>query len=222
MLIKICGLTRQADAELAESLGADFIGAILAGGLRNLTATAAIQVLGQRRHTVRRVAVFGSQSRTKIAELADRLDLDVVQLHGDPSADDIHWLNERVTATVWPVVRVDGSTLPAGTFEVAEAAGAVLLDAKVVGQLGGTGVALHWAELRGGVQRLRDQVPYLRIILAGGLRTSNLQNARAMLAPEVVDVSSGVETAPGIKDAVALEAFIKAGRTTVQNTGHES
>jgi len=221
MLIKICGLTRQADAELAESLGADFIGAIMAGGPRNLTATAAVQVLGQRRHTVRRVAVFGSQSRTKIAELADRLDLDVVQLHGDPTADDIHWLNERVTATVWPVVRVDGTTLPIGTFEVAEAAGAVLLDAKVVGQLGGTGVALHWAELRGDVQRLRDQVPYLRIILAGGLRASNVQNARDLLAPEVVDVSSGVEIAPGIKDAAALQAFITAGRTTVQNTGHE-
>ena len=221
MLIKICGLTRQADAELAESLGADFIGAIMAGGPRNLTATAALQVLGQRRHTVRRVAVFGSQSRTKIAELADRLDLDVVQLHGDPTADDIHWLNERVTATVWPVVRVDGTTLPIGTLEVAEAAGAVLLDAKVVGQLGGTGVALNWAELRGDEQQLRDQVPYLRIILAGGLRASNVQNARNMLAAEVVDVSSGVEIAPGIKDAAALEAFIKAGRTTVQNTGHE-
>ena len=221
MLIKICGLTRVADAELAESLGADFLGVIMAGGPRNLTATAANQVLGQRRHTVRRVAVFGSQSRTKIAELADRLDLDVLQLHGDPTADDIHWLNERVTATVWPVIRVESTTLPPETLEVAEAAGAVLLDAKVVGQLGGTGVALNWAELRGDVQRLRDQVPYLRIILAGGLRASNLQNARDMLAPEVVDVSSGVEIAPGIKDAAALEAFIKAGRTAVQNTGHE-
>ncbi len=221
MLIKICGLTRQADAELAESLGADFIGAIMAGGPRTLTASAAIQVLGQRRHTVRRVAVFASQSRTKIAELADRLDLDVVQLHGDPSADDIYWLNERITATVWPVVRVEGTSLPATTLELAEAAGAVLLDAKVVGQLGGTGVALNWAELRGDVQRLRDGVPYLRIILAGGLRTSNLQNARDILAPEVVDVSSGIEIAPGIKDAAAMEAFIKAGRTTAQNTGHE-
>lgn len=221
MLIKICGLTRQADAELAESLGADFIGVIMAGGPRNLTATVAMQVLGQRRHTVRRVAVFGSQSRTKIAELADRLDLDVVQLHGDPTADDILWLNERVTATVWPVVRVEGTTLPPATSEVAEAAGAVLLDAKVVGHLGGTGVALHWTELRGDVQRLRDQTPYLRIILAGGLRAANVQNARDLLTPEVVDVSSGVEIAPGIKDAAALEAFIKAGRTTVQNTGHE-
>ncbi|MEP6833639.1 MAG: phosphoribosylanthranilate isomerase [Gemmatimonas sp.] len=221
MLIKICGLMRQADAELAESLGADFIGAIMAGGPRTLTATAAIQVLGQRRHTVRRVAVFGTQSRTKIAELADRLDLDVVQLHGDPTADDIQWLNERVTATIWPVVRVEGTTLPAGTFDVAEAAGAVLLDAKVVGQRGGTGVALNWAALSGDVRRLRDQVPYLRIILAGGLRASNLQNAQDMLAPEVVDVSSGVEIAPGIKDAAAIEAFVKAGRGNVQNTGHE-
>ena len=145
----------------------------------------------------------------------------MVQLHGDPSADDIYWLNERITATVWPVVRVEGTSLPATTLELAEAAGAVLLDAKVVGQLGGTGVALNWAELRGDVQRLRDGVPYLRIILAGGLRTSNLQNARDILAPEVVDVSSGIEIAPGIKDAAAMEAFIKAGRTTAQNTGHE-
>ncbi|MGV3707910.1 MAG: phosphoribosylanthranilate isomerase [Gemmatimonas sp.] len=220
MLIKICGLTRQADAELAESLGADFLGAIMAGGPRNLTPAQAEAVLGPRRHTVRRVVVFGSQRRERVADLADRLDLDVVQLHGDPSPDDIAWLTERITATIWPVIRVEGTSLPARTAEIAETTGAILLDAKVVGQLGGTGVTLDWQALQGSVQALRDAVPYLRVILAGGLKADNVQKARELLAPEVVDVSSGVELAPGLKDARAMEAFIKAGRNSVQNTGH--
>lgn len=225
MLIKICGLTRLADAELAESLGADFLGVIMAGGPRNLTPTAAMAVLGQPRHTVRRVAVFGQQTRARIAEYAERLDLDVVQLHGAVTPDDIQWLSERITATIWPVIRVEGTTLPGNAAEVAEATGAILLDSKVAGQLGGTGVALNWTELRGEVQSLRNQVPYLRVILAGGLRDSNLQNARDLLSPEVVDVSSGVESAPGIKDPVLLEAFIKAAKNTTGNSnqvmGHQ-
>lgn len=214
MLIKICGLTRPSDTELAESLGADYLGAIMAGGPRNLDVARAREVLGPRRHSVRRVAVFATQTRTEIAHLAHEIDLDVVQLHGDHSIEDIHWLKSNTDAAVWPVIRVAGTVLPEVTEEAAQAAGAVLLDAKVVGQLGGTGVALDWAELRQDVQRLRERVPGVQLILAGGLKSTNVHEAREMLAPDIVDVSSGVEAAPGIKDAAALEAFIKAVRAT--------
>lgn len=214
MLIKICGLTRVADAELAESLGADYLGAIMAGGPRNLDAARAAQVLGPRRHSVRRVAVFATQTRAEIADIARQIELDVVQLHGDHSVDDIHWLKSHTDASVWPVIRVEGTVLPSETEAVAQAAGAVLLDAKVVGQLGGTGVALDWAKLRDDVARLREGVPGVQLILAGGLKNSNVLHARETLAPDAVDVSSGVESTPGIKDAARLEAFFKAVRGT--------
>ncbi|MEO7361484.1 MAG: phosphoribosylanthranilate isomerase, partial [Gemmatimonadaceae bacterium] len=214
MLIKICGLTRALDAELAESLGANFLGAIMAGGPRNLDVVRAREVLGPRRHTVRRVAVFATQARTEIADIAHQLALDVVQLHGDHSVEDIYWLKANSGAEVWPVIRIAGTVLPEVTEVAAQAAGAVLLDAKVVGQLGGTGVALDWAELRRDVRRLRERVPGVQLILAGGLRSTNVRQAREMLTPEIVDVSSGVESAPGIKDAAGLRAFFKAVRAT--------
>lgn len=214
MLIKICGLTRPSDALLAESMGADYLGVIMAGGPRNLDVMRAAEVLGPRRHTVRRVAVFATQTRAEIADIARQLMLDVVQLHGDQSIADIHWLKANVDAEVWPVIRVEGTVLPDVTEAAAQAAGAVLLDAKVVGQLGGTGVALDWARLRGDVQELRARVPGVQLILAGGLKSSNVHHAREMLTPDIVDVSSGVESAPGIKDAAAMDAFVKAVRAT--------
>jgi len=216
-LAKICGLTRQSDAEFAESLGADFLGAIMAGGPRNLSVEAARNVLGKRRHGVRRAIVFGTQSRTEIARIANDLALDVVQLHGDPSISDIEWLRQETDALVWPVVRVAGVELPPDTKRLAAAAGWVLLDTKVVGQLGGTGVALDWQGLRSGVDDLRLNIPGVKVILAGGLRADNLSTARAMLDPDAVDVSSGVEDLPGIKNPLALAAFITAARTSVHN-----
>lgn len=217
MLIKICGLTRPADAGLAESMGADFLGAILAGGPRHLTVDVAREVLGPRRHTVRRVAVFASQSRTEIARIAEQLSLDVIQLHGEQSAEDIAWLKTHTPCEVWPVVRVSGTDLPPETFERALAARSVLLDAKVVGQLGGTGVTLDWQGLRRDVAALRRQVSGLQVILAGGLNSHNLGTARALLDPDVVDVSSGVEVSPGIKNPEAIEAFMNAARATANN-----
>jgi phosphoribosylanthranilate isomerase len=214
VLVKVCGLTRRTDAELAASLGADFLGAILAGGPRNVSVETAKDVLGPRRHTVRRVAVFATQSRTEIARIAAELDLDVVQLHGESSLADIQWLQTVVEGVVWPVVRVGGTSLPPETLERAQLTGSVLLDAKVVGQLGGTGVTLDWQALRQEVANLRDRVPGLTVILAGGLNAQNLATARSVLNPDVVDVSSGVEVSPGIKNPIALEAFLNASRAT--------
>lgn len=221
VLIKICGLTQQADAELAEKRGADFLGAILAGGPRNLTPHAARHVLGPRRHSVRRVAVFAAQTLTEIAASAELIDVDVVQLHGESTASDVQWLRDRLACAVWPVVRVEGTVIPAASIELAHAAGALLLDAKVVGQLGGTGTKLDWGGLRDEVRTLRRRVPSLQLVLAGGLTARNVTNAQQLLDPDVADVSSGVESAPGIKSAAEITAFINAIRsTTTHATGH--
>ncbi|MEP6763865.1 MAG: phosphoribosylanthranilate isomerase [Gemmatimonadaceae bacterium] len=214
MLAKICGLTRPSDAELAESFGADFLGVIMAGGPRHLTEVAASHVLGAPRHGVRRVVVFGTQPREEIAGIAVRLRLDVIQLHSHANASDIKWLQERTPCAVWPVLRVDGTTIPGEAVRLGGSAGSLLLDARVVGQLGGTGVALDWRGLASAVDALRHEMSSLQIILAGGLNPKNVREARSLLSADVVDVSSGVESAPGIKNTELMKAFLLAAHAT--------
>jgi phosphoribosylanthranilate isomerase len=99
-------------------------------------------------------------------------------------------------------------TDPASWFDVG--ADAVVLDAAVVGQLGGTGVAIDWAALAPEMHRLRMRG---RVVLAGGLRPENVARAVALATPDIVDVSSGVESAPGAKDPERMRAFARAVRT---------
>lgn len=212
-LIKFCGLTRAADAAVAERAGASYLGVILASGPRLLSPQQAGEVLGSPRASVQRVAVFGNQSTSEILDVAAELRLDVVQLHGDPTVAQIDALRRVTHATIWPVLRVQGTSLPAEAEALAHAANALVLDAKVVGQLGGTGVALDWAGLRRAVETLRERVPSVRLVVAGGLRADNVHHAIALLEPDVVDVSSGVEFAPGVKDPTAIEQFVSAVST---------
>ncbi|MES2525418.1 MAG: phosphoribosylanthranilate isomerase [Gemmatimonadota bacterium] len=217
VVVKICGLTRRQDADAAEAAGAGFLGVILAGGPRLLEPTRAAQVLGARRDGVRRVAVFGTQSAAQIGDIALGLDLDVVQLHGDPTprdVDDIRRLTERA---VWPVLRVEGTQLPDIAADLAEVAGTLVLDAHVIGQLGGTGVSLDWSGLADSVRNLRDRMPGLQLVVAGGLRPQNVKEAIRLLGPDVVDVSSGVEAMPGVKDPEAIERFVNAVRQAMGN-----
>lgn len=212
-VVKICGLTRVEDAEHAESTAVGYLGAILAGGPRLVSISQARFVLGPRRLTVQRVAVFGSHSVAEVLAAVEALDLDVAQLHGGCSADMIERIRRTTGRSVWPVLRIAGTTMPEDAIDVASASGAVVLDAHVVGQLGGTGVALDWSGLVDELHTLRRVVPGVRVILAGGLRPSNVDVAIRLLSPDVVDVSSGVESAPGVKDPVLVEQFVAAVRS---------
>lgn len=214
--VKICGLTREQDALHAEASGAQFLGAILAGGPRLLTPDRARSVLGPRRHGVKRVAVFGDQSIDEVVVLGQELDLDVLQLHGDHGVSAVRTIAERSGREVWPVLRVSGTELPDEAAALAVVSGALVLDAHVVGQLGGTGVTLDWSGLQASVHRLREAVPHLRVVLAGGLRPANVKDAIRLLSPQVVDVSSGVETAPGVKDPALVRQFVMAAHDAVE------
>lgn len=216
--VKICGLTRREDAAEAERAGAAYLGVILAGGPRLVTLPQANHVLGPARHGVDRVAVFGDQPADEIIAVAEALALDVIQLHGARSARDVEHISRRSMRTVWPVLRIAGCTLPPDAAEVAAVGQVVVLDAHVVGQLGGTGVALDWSGLAGAVADLRAEVPGLTLVLAGGLRAANVREAIQLLAPEVVDVSSGVERAPGVKDPAQIERFVLAAHDAAEKS----
>ena len=202
--IKFCGLTRPEDAQYAVTLGAAYVGVIFAGGPRSLTPERALAVLREIPPGVRRVGVFANQSASDIARTVDAVGLDVVQLHGSADARRIGDIRAAVHAAVWPVVRVAGEILPEATRELLRLGDGLLLDAFVPGALGGTGVTVAWTALSNDLQRIRGDAP---IILAGGLRPENVGEAIAALGPNVVDVSSGVESAPGIKDHERMRAF---------------
>ena len=202
--IKFCGLTRREDAEHAASLGAAYIGAIFAGGPRMISPEHAATVFSSVPRTVRRVGVFADQAAEEIVRIVRVAGLDVAQLHGEANGDRIAALRAMTDIEIWSVVRIPGGKLPIGVESLAQSSDGLLLDAYVAGKLGGTGVALPWADLAAAIDEVRRDT---KIILAGGLTPENVARAIAALPPDVVDVSSGVEDAPGIKNRDRMRAF---------------
>ena len=214
--VKFCGLTRPEDAAAAVDAGASYLGVIFAGGPRQLGVEQARVVL-ENADRARRVGVFGTQSASVIGEMARAVGLDVVQLHADPAAEDVAALRAHFAGEVWAALRVKGVDVPGRAESLFAAADAVVVDALVAGALGGTGTMLAWDALRGPLGQLR-KTHAARLVLAGGLSARNVGAALAALDPDIVDVSSGVEIAPGIKDPTLLRAFGAAARTANRDT----
>lgn len=215
--LKFCGLTRPEDARRAAELGAAYVGCVFAGGPRLVTADRARDVAAPARALgARAVGVMGAVGARAVANLAAAAGLDAVQLHADPDAAAVDDVRRHWGGAVWAVLRVRADAraeLPARAAELFGAADAVVLDAKVEGgALGGSGVALPWAALADALAPLRGRTP---LVLAGGLRPENVADAVAALAPDLVDVSSGVELAPGVKDHARMAAFAAAARQPV-------
>ena len=206
--VKICGLTRAVDAEFADAAGVAYLGVIFAGGPRERTPMQARDTLSGRR--ARRVGVFAAQAPDAIATLVEMVGLQVVQLHDDPDEDRVQQVRAATGAEIWAVVRSADGTLPAGIEALCDAADALVIDALVPGALGGTGARVPWDRLGESLDAL-DYHP--RIVLAGGLNADNVAEAIEYVAPSVVDVSSGVESSPGIKDHARIRAFIAAVRS---------
>jgi len=209
--IKFCGLTRREDATLAEQLGAQYLGGIRAGGPRLLSPERWRNVLGEPRASLARVAVLGAMSAHEVVDETRVLVADIAQWHGDPDIESVA-IVAAAGVRIWPVLRIASGGLPREAWSFAKHAEALVLDAKVPGQLGGTGVALDWSALASDVARWRTDCPGVRLVLAGGLSAGNVAQAIALLHPDVVDVSSGVELAPGIKDPERMRAFVDAVR----------
>ena len=208
--IKFCGMTRREDLSAAADLGADYVGVILAGGPRALTVARARELLCDLPDSLKRVGVFGREGPAgSPAEVARSLALHVVQLHGDPDVSAVGDVRRRFDGQVWAALRVAGTRLPAHARALSESADAIVLDAYSPSALGGTGVALPWEQLADELASLSSAA---RLVLAGGLRPETVSEAIRVIAPDIVDVSSGVELAPGIKDHAKLRAFRDAVR----------
>jgi phosphoribosylanthranilate isomerase len=207
--VKVCGLTRHEDALAAAAAGASYLGAVLApGGKRTVTAEAARVIFEGTQ--AKRVGVFVDAGLDELEAAARAAGLHVLQLHGDETPELAAELRARGW-TVWKALRPrTGAEFAAEAPRWAGAADALLLDGFSAAARGGTGASFPWAE----VAARRDALPAgMALIAAGGLRPDNVAEAAGILHPDVVDVSSGVESAPGIKDADEIRRFIEAARS---------
>lgn len=197
--VKIDGVTRPEDAEAAAVAGASAVGMIFCPSRRRVTLEQAGDVRTAIPGAVAAFGIFDDSAPREVGEIAERLKLDGVQ---------------------FPAPLVAGRFLPEGllvlrTVRVRDAedlieldrlaCDAVHLDSYVEGELGGTGVVAPWDV----IEANRPAVPF---VLSGGLRPENVAGAVKRLRPAGVDVSSGVEVEPGIKDHHAMRAFVEAAR----------
>ena len=200
--IKICGLTRPQDAAAAVSSGADAVGVILAPSKRRVTLEQAVVVFAEVPRSVARVGVFADAQADDVWEAVARLGLAAVQFHGDESPETC----ESAPAPVIKALRVGPGFDGADVDRYRGAVAALLFDTYVAGEQGGTGMAFDWGRVAGILPQ------DIRIVLAGGLGPGNVAQAVRTLRPYAVDVSSGVERSPGIKDSAKIAAFCDAVR----------
>lgn len=199
--VKICGVTRPEDARAAASLGADMIGLnFWPESRRFVDAAAARAVAAAVPESVWRVGVFVNASRAEIEELRDAVGLTAVQLHGDEPP-------ELVDGWPCPVIRALRLT---GSDDVARMLGGsepdfVLCEGRAGGGYGGAGETFDWS--------WASAVPSDRLIVAGGLEPGNVGAAVRTLRPFAVDVASGVESSPGIKDAAKMRELIQNAKS---------
>ncbi|HAM72554.1 MAG TPA: phosphoribosylanthranilate isomerase [Verrucomicrobiales bacterium] len=199
--VKICGITSLRDAMVAVEAGADALGFVFYNkSPRHVTPAKAARIIRQLPPFVSRVGLFVNAPVEEIRSTADAAGLDTLQLHGDETPGFCHLFS----LPVLKAIRVESKASLRGlkAYDVS----AILLDAFVAGTRGGTGKTFDWRLAR---EAKANGTP---VIVAGGLTPENVGEAVRRVSPYGVDVSSGVELAPGRKDARKVRAFIAAAR----------
>lgn len=207
--VKVCGVRTPRDAALVDAAGADFMGVILSPGyFRSVEPTEAREVYQAAR--AHRVGVFVDATAEVVARTARDLDLDVVQLGGSEAVDTVAEVGGAGDWAVWKTVHAKpGVSMAKAAAPYAGVADGILVDAWNPSQPGGTGRTFAW-DLVGA--EVRHAIGSASFIAAGGMTPENAGAAVAALAPDVLDVSSGVESTPGIKDPGRTRAFVDAVR----------
>jgi len=203
---KICGLTRPGDAALAARLGAAYLGVVFAESTRQVGPALARDIV-KAADGVPVVGVFVSHPVDDILRFRESVGLSAVQLHGSYNMD-VRMRLRREKLPVWVVLHISGPDDLERLPEHAEGATVLMLEPRVPGAVGGTGVALDLSL----AQEARTRAGRMRLALAGGLRPDTLARAIALVSPDIVDVSSGVESAPGLKDPDRLARFLEVAR----------
>lgn len=204
-LVKICGITRLEDALSAAELGADYLGFnFYPGSKRYLEPETCMKIVARLERenlTVQSVGVFVNASLQAIETILESCRLDLAQLSGDEPLEILEALGERGLKAIRPRSQ-DEAQAASLMARVRKTPPALLVDAYQAGGYGGTGETADWDI----AAQLARAYP---VLLAGGLTPENISEALRRVRPWGVDVASGVEDAPGIKDRAKMKAFIK-------------
>lgn len=212
--VKICGITCVEDLEAAYKAGADLVGFVVdvPSSPRNLSLENAERLFRRVPENVKSVLVTVPKTSNQLVKAYKRLKPDIIQLHGENVKSYLTLKRLIPDAIIVGAVQMKRQgELFEDALKIAEFFDGVLVDSYKMGAYGGTGVAHDWVFSR----KLRDAVYPKPFILAGGLNHQNVKEAVKTVAPYVVDVSSGVEAAPGVKDHQRMETFIKSAHETV-------
>jgi phosphoribosylanthranilate isomerase len=198
VFVKICGTTSEADALLAGAMGADAVGFVFAPSPRQVAVGLASDIAKRLPPEIMTVGVFRDEAPARVVEIVNGVGLRAAQLHGHETAEQARWVRQRVPFLI--------QAFPAGASAVARAADygadAVMIDSPRPG----SGQIFDW--------ELAEVPDGLRLMLAGGLSPANVAEAIAKVHPRGVDVVTGVERSPGVKDPVKMRAFVAAAKAT--------
>ena len=194
--MKICGTTSVEDALLAVAMDADAVGFIFAPSPRQVTPGHVADIVKRLPREVVTVGVFRDEAPARVVEVVNSIGLRAAQLHGHETPEQARFVRDRVPLLIQAFPAGDPAVLRAREYR----ADAVLLDAATPG----SGEVFDWS--------LAEVPDGIRLILAGGLTPDNVAKAIAQVHPWGVDVATGVEASPGIKDAVKVRAFVAAVR----------
>ena len=209
IIIKICGIKTLNDARAAIESGADYLGFNFypksVRFVEKETCAEITSALKREHPQIKLVGVFVNSPVDEVKNILETCHLDLVQLHGDETPEMLEAFNGKAFKAIR--LSADGIT---DERMIADNAPALLVDAAVKGVYGGSGVTADWSA----AAELAKKYP---LLLAGGLTSENVADAVRQVRPWGVDVASGVESAPGEKDAAKMSAFVKAVKQTIDD-----
>ncbi len=196
--VKICGITHMADAEKAIELGADALGFVFAKSPRQITPQKARDITRRISPFVKTVGVFVNEQPSEIRKVMDFCGLDLLQLHGNETVSACSKLAPKVIKAF----RVQSEASLSQIAEFKNHVRAILLDAYQEGLNGGTGKTFDWR------LAMKAKASGIPMVLSGGLGPGNIDEALEQVNPFAVDISSGIEKRPGIKDHEKMRIFM--------------
>ncbi|MBT7957308.1 MAG: phosphoribosylanthranilate isomerase [Rhodospirillaceae bacterium] len=210
--VKICGLDRAESVDTAVSFGADYVGFVFyPPSPRNLSAADAAPLIARVPETVSRVGLFVDPTDAEIEAVLENSELDLIQLHGAETPARLQEIKQLTSLPTMKVIKLASQDDLAGAVEYYDSADRLLFDAKPPTEMtnalpGGNALVFDW-------ELLRDAKIPLPWMLAGGLTSENLAEAVAISGAIAIDVSSGVEDSPGVKNLTRIEEFLTAAKS---------
>lgn len=201
-LVKICGITNKPDALAACEAGADMLGFVFAESPRKIEVDRAAEIVLSLPPSVAKVGLFVNESEVVVKRVADQLELDYLQFHGDEDPDYCRRLRGRRKVIKAFRIKDEASLKDLADYDV----DLYLLDAHAGPARGGTGAAFDWK------LALKAKELSKPVILAGGLTPQSVARAIRKVRPYAVDVSTGVEASPGRKDFRLMKEFIRRAK----------